>query len=111
MADATEVGLLRTKFEALRPYLDERRRRLWAAAEALALGRGGVTTVAGATGLQRNTIHAGIDELRAGGPTGPAPERRVRRPGGGRKPLSAHDPRLPRDLEALVEPVTRGDPM
>ena len=45
-----------TKFEALRPFLDERRRRLWAAAEALALGRGGVTLVAAATGLHRNTI-------------------------------------------------------
>ena len=110
MVEATEVERLRTKFAALCPYLDERRRRLWAAAEALALGRGGVTAVAAATGLQRNTIHAGLDELRAGGPA-LMPEQRVRQPGGGRKPLSAHDPGLLRDLEALVEPVTRGDPM
>ncbi len=59
-----DVATIRTKFEALRPFLDERRRRLWAAAEAVALGRGGVTAVATATGLRRNTIHTGIDELR-----------------------------------------------
>jgi hypothetical protein len=82
---------------------------LWAATEALALGRGGVTAVAAATGLRRNTIRAGIGELRAGGSV--VPEQRVRAPGGGRKALAAGDPALLRDLEALVEPVTRGDPM
>src|SRR5215207_109486 len=114
MSDAPTI---RAKFEYLRPFLDERRRRVWAAAEALALGRGGVTAVATATGLGRNTIHAGVRELRAGADgAGPAPgvpdsEPRVRAPGGGRKALTAHDPSLVRDLEALVEPVTRGDPM
>ena len=99
------------KFEKLRPYLDERRRRLWAAAEALALGRGGVTTVAAATGLQRNTICVGIRELQL--PESPAstPDQRIRAPGGGRKALTEHDATMVRDLEALVEPVTRGDPM
>jgi hypothetical protein len=99
------------KFEALRPFLDERRRRLWAAAEALALGRGGVTAVAAATGMRRPTIRAGIRELRASPPAAPVPEQRVRAPGGGRKALTARDPTRVRDLEALVEPVTRGDPM
>jgi Rhodopirellula transposase DDE domain len=100
-----------TKFQVLRPFLDERRRRLWAAAEALALGRGGVTVVAVATGMQRHTIHAGIRELRLSPSATASLEQRVRAPGGGRKALTAHDPTLLRDLEALVEPVTRGDPM
>jgi len=99
------------KFERLRPVLDERRRRLWAAAEALALGRGGLTTVAAATGLHRNTISAGVRELQAPGSQALAPEQAVRAPGGGRKALTEHDPTLVQDLEALVEPVTRGDPM
>src|SRR5438552_10078033 len=100
MADATEVGLLRTKFEALRPYLDERRRRLWAAAEAMVLGRGGITAVATATGLERNTIRVGIRELQdshhstasAEAATAADPVQRVRAPGGGRKPLTSEDP-------------------
>ena len=112
-----DVAAIRAKFEVLRPFLDERRRRLWAAAEALVLGRGGITAVATATGLQRATIRVGARELqadptvRAGGSADPQGQRRVRAPGGGRKPLTSHDPDLLRDLEALVEPVTRGDPM
>jgi Rhodopirellula transposase DDE domain len=112
-----DVATIRAKFEALRPYLDERRRRLWAAAEAMALGRGGLTAVASATGLQRATIRVGLRELQGGPPTSTEPEKvagaaqRVRAPGGGRKPLTTEDPTLVHDLEALVEPVTRGDPM
>jgi Rhodopirellula transposase DDE domain len=112
-----DVATIRAKFEALRPYLDERRRRLWAAAEAMALGRGGVTAVASATGLQRVTVRVGLRELQRGPATSTDAatvaddEQRVRAPGGGRKPLTAQDPTLLRDLEALVEPVTRGDPM
>jgi len=108
---------IRAKFEALRPYLDERRRRLWAAAEAMALGRGGLTAVASATGLQRATIRVGVRELQGGPSTSSeaAPvadqAQRVRAPGGGRKRLTTEDPTLVQDLEALVEPVTRGDPM
>jgi hypothetical protein len=109
------------KYAALRPFLDERRRRLWAANEALALGRGGVSAVAAATGLARSTIGDGLRELRlvaagrmvaAGEPTpaGLAGPARQRRAGGGRKPLTTHDPALLRALEALVEPTTRGDP-
>ena len=83
----------------------------------MVLGRGGITAVATATSLQRTTIRVGIGELQASqvtstddsAPTGGA--RRVRAPGGGRKPLTTHDPGLLRDLEALVEPVTRGAPM
>ena len=60
-----DVPSIRAKFEVLRPHLDERRRRLWAAAEAMVLGRGGITAVATATGLERKTIRAGIGELEA----------------------------------------------
>jgi hypothetical protein len=90
--------------------MDERGRRQWAAAEARELGWGGVTAVAHATGLSRTTITAGLRELEL-----PAQQRaiegmRVRRPGGGRKTLTETDPGLLAALEALIEPVTRGDP-
>jgi hypothetical protein len=105
---------VRAKYTALRPYLDERRRRLWAANEALALGRGGVKLVAAATGLARSTLGDGLREIRAalppGGPAWPARLERQRRPGAGRKALTVHDPALLGALEALVEPSARGDP-
>jgi hypothetical protein len=109
---STTVEILKRKFEALRPLLNERALRRWAAVEAQALGWGGVTRVAEATGLSRATIQAGRAELQ-GKP--PATERarlvgRVRRPGAGRKRLEDQAPGLLRDLEALVEPATRGDP-
>jgi hypothetical protein len=104
---------IEAKFTTLEPLLDERARRLWAAVEARAIGRGGIIRVAEATGLSRGTIRSGLRELDApasaeewSSPTG-----RLRRPGGGRKPLVDHDPDLLRDLEDLVDPVTRGDPM
>jgi hypothetical protein len=113
MPDTETVQSIRTKFEALRPQMTERLRRHWAAAEATALGRGGITAVAAATGMSRTTITRGIREL--GKPEGPGrdadlPPGRSRRPGGGRKPLTQTDPTLLADLEALVEPSTRGDP-
>jgi transposase len=96
------------KFELLTPVLDERTRRLVAAAEARALGFGGVTAVAQASGLSRGTVIRGIAELK----TAPKPIRgqRVRRKGAGRKRTVDQDTTLKRDLETLVEPVTRGDP-
>lgn len=94
----------------LAPEMDERGRRQWAAAEASDLGWGGISTVARATGLSRPTITGGMRELDQ-----PAPKRalealRVRRPGGGRKRRTETDPELLEALEALIEPVTRGDP-
>src|ERR1700683_5837328 len=92
---------------ALRDSLDERSRRLTAAAERIAIGRGGITAVSEATGMSRPAIALGLTELRE-----PAthPLNRIRRPGGGRKKAVAQDPSLLRDLERLIEPVTRGDP-
>jgi transposase len=108
----SDLESLRSKYELLQPFMDERLRRLWAAAEAVALGRGGISQVAAATGISRQTIAAGLRELREGSPVPAAPPalRRVRRKGGGRKPLTEHDPTLLQDLDALVEPTSRGDP-
>jgi hypothetical protein len=86
---------------------DERRRRLWAASEARAHGPRGVGLVARATGISEDTIRRGLAELESGERLAPG---RVRRPGGGRKPLSETDPEVVEDLEALVDPATRGDP-
>ena len=100
-------GLAR-KFELLARVLDERTRRLVAAAEAEAVGFGGVTAVARASGLARGTVIRGMAELK----TAPKAARgqRIRRKGAGRKRAIEQDATLKRDLEALVEPVTRGDP-
>src|SRR5947199_4073596 len=107
------VQAINAKYTSLESVLDERARRLWAAVEARALGRGGITRVAEATGLSRVTIRAGLKELDPPRtPTGREPATgRLRRPGVGRKRLVDQDPVLLRDLEALVDPVTRGDPM
>jgi hypothetical protein len=96
----------------LAPYLNEKTQRLWAATEALTLGRGGISAVASATGLSRTTIYTAIDELKNGAASAAPfePEPRVRRRGGGRKRLTATTPTLLSDLESLVEPTTRGDP-
>jgi hypothetical protein len=107
--ESPTVDIIRAKFESLKPVLDERTRRLWAATEARAIGRGGITRVAQATGISPVTIRAGLRQL--GRPPGSdATTSRVRRPGGGRKPLIHHDPGLLTALESLVEPLTRGDP-
>ena len=100
---------IKLRYTALDPVLDERGRRRLAAAEALAAGRGGVTAVARITGHARSTIDRGLAELR--GTAAPAAADRVRRAGGGRKPLVVTDATLLADLRELVEPTTRGDPM
>ena len=91
--------------------MDERSRRLWAATEAESLGYGGVSIASRATGLTRNTISSGIVELGAIDDLAHFDPQRIRRPGGGRKPLTGTDPSLLTDLQALIDPVTRGDPM
>jgi len=111
MQDAAVIERIRGKFRTLDAVLDERSRRQWAASEARDYGYGGVTAVAAATGLARDTVTMGLRELeyRERHPDEPV-TRQLRRPGAGRKPLTATDPTLLAALEALVEPLTRGDP-
>jgi hypothetical protein len=108
--DAAVIERIRRKFRTMAPVMDERMRRHWVASEALELGWGGVSCVAKATGLSRTTIAAGLEELRAREPGDRTASPRIRRPGGGRKCLDEGDPGLWAALDALVEPVTRGDP-
>jgi transposase len=107
------MEVIETKFATLKVLLDERARRLWAAVEARALGRGGITRVAEATGISRVTIRAGMKELDR--PLAPTPRgeprEQLRRPGGGRKALVERDPELLCALGSLVDPATCGDPM
>ena len=98
---------LARRWEALRPHLSERQRRLWLGAEARELGPGGAATVAAALGVAADTVRRGRAEL--DDPAAPAPGR-SRKPGGGRKRAEEHAPGLVAALEALIDPVTRGDP-
>ncbi len=104
MIDETAIRL---RFATLDPVLDERGRRRFAAAEALSAGRGGIAAVSRATGLARSTIGRALGELRGGEKVD---GERVRRAGGGRKPVSETDASLLEDLRSLLEPTTRGDP-
>jgi transposase len=104
VADEVVIG---EKFRALAGELNERQRRLWAASEARAVGRGGIAATARATGISVPTIRKGIAELRVGERLEPG---RVRRPGGGRKRLTEVDRELLEDLERLVDADSRGDP-
>lgn len=98
------------RFDLIEWALDERLRRLLAAAEAQVLGHGGITAVASATGVSRRAIHAGLKELAERPESLPSATGRIRRPGAGRKKLVEQDVTLRADLERLVEPLTRGDP-
>jgi hypothetical protein len=110
MQDAQVIARIRNIFQLLQPEMDERLCRQWAAAEARTLGWGGVTALSQATGMSRTTITAGLRELDLPDQERAAEASRIRRPGGGRRPLTANDPDLLAALEALVEPATRGDP-
>src|SRR5947199_10139674 len=101
------IETLGRKYTLWFPELNEPSRRLWAASEAEALGHGGIAAVAQATGLGKNTIRRGLQDIHQPSRT----SGRVRRRGGGRKLLSDAMPALLGALEALVEPTTRGDPM
>ncbi len=107
-----DLEALRAKFKALAPIMDERVSRLWAAAEVESLGRGGTAALQRATGISGRRIWKGkkeLAELRRQPPS-KASTSRVRRPGGGRRRLSVKDAKLLDDLQALIEPVTRGEP-
>jgi hypothetical protein len=95
---------IRRRDELLKGQLDERTRRCWAGAEALAYGRGGITVVSEACRMSTETVRAGTREVQQAG------RGRVRRRGAGRKRRKVKDPELPEALKRLVDPVTRGDP-
>ena len=103
----TQEEEIKQRYVRIAGDLTERTRRLFAANEALSLGWGGISAVSRATGLSRQVISDGMQELQGGTQ---AEEGRVRRKGGGRKSNVSKDPGLSEDLERLVEPVTRGDP-
>jgi hypothetical protein len=123
----SDLEVVRGKFEALRRVLDERAQRLWAACEARALGDGGISLVAAATGLGRPTIYQGLEELQRLERNPPAAlpveepqrvrrrpvfeRRRIRRPGGGRKLTEVKDPGILAALESLLSDEVAGDPM
>lgn len=101
-----EDGRLAQKFAAILPHLHERQRRLLLAAEAQALGSGGIARVARAAGVSRATVHKALREEASA-----VPADRARRVGGGRRKQRDRDPALPTALAALVSPDTRGDPL
>jgi DNA-binding phage protein len=107
--DRVEESIAR-KYIALGELFDERGRRLWAAVGAGELGRGGIPRIARATGLSRNTISRGLDELAGIQRREALPRRRIRAEGGGRKSLTDKDPQLLEALERVVEPTTHADP-
>lgn len=100
---------IREKYKHISPYLNERTRRIWAATEARLLGYGGITAVSEATGISQNTIRAGQAELKQRDEDD-IKSGRIRSNGGGRKKLTDLDNTLKQDLDALVEPSSRGDP-
>lgn len=108
------ISSVRQKYEALAPLLHEKARRRWAACEALSLGRGGISLVAAATHLSRPMIRRGIAELQGSDNSpgdDPPDQPRIRRAGGGRHSISTADQTLLQDLNRLIAPATRGDPM
>jgi hypothetical protein len=104
------VETVQSKYKVLSQVLNERQRRLWAANEAKVLGRGGISWVSRATGLSRTTLSAAMKELEALEQGALIDGERIRKPGGGRKPLTQSDPEVLVELERLVEPTTCGDP-
>lgn len=114
MPDSEIIAAIRNKYQALRLVMDENVRRRWAACEAMAIGWGGITAVAEATGLSRPTIRAGLAEVHGGVPHDEEVDQpaahRVRREGGGRRRVTENDRTLLKDLQALLESSTRGDP-
>lgn len=112
MPDASVVEWVRGKYQAISVLLNERSRRLWAAAEARSLGRGGIAAVMAATGMSSATVNKGLRELEAAESGGAVlPPDRVRGPGGGRKRARDEQPGLAKAIARLVEPTARGDPV
>jgi hypothetical protein len=116
MVSLAALATVRQKYEALASLLHEKAQRRWAAVEARALGRGGISIVAAATGLSRPTIHRGLAELNSPSDAleDTDPRRtRIRRTGGGRHRLTTSDRSLLKDLQLGWTPLSRpkyGDP-
>lgn len=109
---AAALRQIKARYRSLEALMDERLRRQWAATEAQAYGRGGLSAVSSAIGMSRNTLRKGLAELAARKKHPRAPvSARVREEGGGRKRLTETDPGLVAALDQLVEPSCRGDPM
>src|ERR1700751_5136095 len=108
MIRAAQERAIRKRYKEVAPVLDEQGRRRFAAAEALALGRGGGSLIARITGLARPTIYPAIFDIRSKSSAGPGRPRKV---GGGRKTKEVQNPTLLADFKRLVQPVARGDPM
>jgi Rhodopirellula transposase DDE domain len=100
-----EAKRIRLKLSGVLPFLNEKQRRVLAAAEAKSYGRGGIQAVAAVTGICRQTIYNGLRDLESGETSS-----RVRKPGGGRKRIADRNPELIEALEAIIEPAVRGDP-
>ena len=103
----TDVKAIEKSYALVSPHLDERTKRLWCAAQAIALGHSGIARVHEATGVSRTCIARGKMDLEAA----PFSEGQIRRPGGGRKRVAESDSTLLSDLDGLIEPTKRGDPM
>ena len=108
MIGSVQKRAARRRYQEMAPVLNEQSRRRFVALEAQALGRGGVSLMARISGLARRTIYRGLSDIRERQAVEPG---RVRRRGGGRKSKAAEDPTLVADLERIVAPATRGDPM
>jgi hypothetical protein len=112
MISANIISVIKDKYETLRPELDEKARRLWAATEANSIGHGGIRAVSKATGLAESTIRIGQSEIESSSKILKDQEaRRIRRKGAGRKLIIEQDCELLEHLDLLVEPTSRGDPM
>ena len=111
MNQSDAMKTIRNKYNALSKVMDERVRRLWAAGEAKAHGRGGISVASAATGISRTTITTAIKELDALRKHEVLPQQRIRRPGGGRRKITEKYPNIVQDLEELLEPYVRGDPV
>ena len=104
-----DTEMIKQRYVLISPFLDERQRRMYLAAEAKVIGYGGVSTVSRMTGVSRSAISAGYEDYDQAKEKGSSPGR-IRKEGGGRKRTVATDVTLKTDLEKLIEPVTRGDP-
>jgi len=101
------IAQVKQRYQYLAPYFSEKDRRLWVAAESYAIGRGGNTIVQQATGISRVTINKGKEEIDSKVENS---QNRIRNIGGGRKKITDKNPEIAKDLDKLIDPLTRGDP-